>query len=190
MVPITYRHGVNSTEENRVVLKQYHFYISDDRCHGLDFVQHSFQLFYKHLEDNNIQMELHWIWFDGCAGQFKNSCVFQWLCILHKRHKMPHIWNYFENGHRKWKHDGAGACIKTALHKQEMKFTTITLIPDANTIVAWCSSVIGQGARRREEQSSQKEHVHRYFWEVVDVDRSHLYEWNVDKETLLFLLSM
>ena len=59
---------VHSTEENRVILKKYHFYISDDRCHELDFVQHSFQLFYKHLEDNNIQMEQHWIWSDGCAG--------------------------------------------------------------------------------------------------------------------------
>ena len=35
---------------------------------------------------------------------------------------------------------------------------------------------MGQGARRKEDQSSQKEHVHRYFWEVVDVDQSHLYE--------------
>ena len=47
-------HGADSTEENRVILKEYHFYISDDRCHELDFVQHNFQLFYKHLEDNNI----------------------------------------------------------------------------------------------------------------------------------------
>ena len=54
MVHITYRHGADSTEENRVLLKEYHFYISDDRCHDLDFVQHGFQLFYKHLEDNNI----------------------------------------------------------------------------------------------------------------------------------------
>ena len=57
MVHITYRHGVDSTEENRVILKEYHFYISDDRCHDLAFVQHNFQLFYNHLEDNNIQME-------------------------------------------------------------------------------------------------------------------------------------
>ena len=99
IVHITYRHGADSTKENKVILKEYHFYISDDRCHDLAFVQHSFQLFYKHMEDNNIQMEQHWIWSDGCVGQFKNSRVFQWLCILHKRHKVPHIWNYFETGH-------------------------------------------------------------------------------------------
>ena len=41
MVHITYRHGEDSTEEKRVILKEYHFYISDDMCHDLDFVQHS-----------------------------------------------------------------------------------------------------------------------------------------------------
>ena len=30
MVHITYRHGLNSSEEQREILKEYHFYISDD----------------------------------------------------------------------------------------------------------------------------------------------------------------
>ena len=63
--------------------------------------------------------------------------------IFHKRHKVPHIWNYFETRHGKGEHDGAGTCIKTALRSQEMKFTTISLIRDAKTIVAWCSLVMG-----------------------------------------------
>ena len=88
-------------------------------------------------------MEQHWIFSDGCAGQFKNSCVFQWLCILHKRHNVPHIWNHFETEQRKGEHDGVGACIKTALHRQEMKFRTISLTQYADTIVTWCSSVMG-----------------------------------------------
>ena len=75
MAHITYRHGEDSTKENRVILKESQFYISDDRCHDLAFVQHNFQLFYKHLEDNNIQMEQHWIWSDGCAVS-SNGCVF------------------------------------------------------------------------------------------------------------------
>ena len=131
-------------------------------------------------------MEQHSIWSNGCAEKFKNSCVFQWLCILHKRHKVPHIWNYFETGHGKGEHDGAGACIKIALRRQEMKFTTISLMWDAKTIVAWCSSVMGQGARRKEDQSSQKAQVHRYFWEVVDVDLSHLYECKTIQGTHAF----
>ena len=54
MVHITYRHGADCTKENRVILKEYHFYISDDNCHDLDFSQHRFQLFYNHLKDNKI----------------------------------------------------------------------------------------------------------------------------------------
>ena len=45
---------------------------------------------------------------------------------------------------------------------------------------------MGQGARRQEDQSSQKAHVHRYFWEVVDVDRSQLYECKTVQGTRAF----
>ena len=41
MVHVTCRHGADSTEEKRVILKEYHFYISHDTCHDLDFVQHN-----------------------------------------------------------------------------------------------------------------------------------------------------
>ena len=54
MVHNTYRHGADNTEEKRVILKEYYFYISDDRCHDLDFVQNGFQLLYNHLKDKNI----------------------------------------------------------------------------------------------------------------------------------------
>ena len=73
-------------------------------------------------------MEQHWIWSDGYAGKLNNAHVFQWLRILHMRHKLPHIWNYFETEHGKGEHDGVGACIKIALCRKEMKFTTISLI--------------------------------------------------------------
>ena len=131
-------------------------------------------------------MEQHWISYDSCVGQFKKPHVFQWLCILHKRHNVPHIWNYFEIEHEKGEHDGVGACIKTALSRKEIKFTTILLIRDAKTIVSWCSSVMGQRARRQEDQSSQKAHLHRYFWEVVDVDRSILYDCKTVQGTHAF----
>ena len=128
-------------------------------CHDLAFVQHSFQFLYKHLEDNNIQMKQHWIWYDGCEGQFKNPYVFQWLCIIHKRHKVTHIWNYFETGHGKGEHDGVGACIKTALCRKEMKFITIFLIQDAKTIIAWCSLVMG-----RELEGKKTNHLKKHMY--------------------------
>ena len=162
MVHITYRHGPDSTEEKRVIVKESHFYISDDRTHDIHYVQHCFKLFYDHVIAMDIPFYRHLIWSDGCAGQFKNARVFLWLCSLHIKYKVPHIWNYFETGHGKGEHDGAGACIKTALRREEMKFTGARL-RDAASIVKWCASVMG-------EQATRKSLVRRIFWEVTNVD--------------------
>ena len=94
-----------------------------------------FQLFYNKLEDNNIEMELYWIWSDGYARQLKNSHVFQWLCIFHKRNRVPHIWNYFETRHGKGEHDAEGASINIALHKKEMKFKNYLSFEMQNTLL-------------------------------------------------------
>jgi hypothetical protein len=128
MVHITYMNGLDSTEQNKFILKEYHLYIRNDRCHELSFVQHCFQLFYNHLKEKNIHMDQHWIWSDGCIGQFKNANVFQWLCMFHKTLKVPHIWKFFESGKEKGEHYGVGACIKRELHGKEMKFITSSLI--------------------------------------------------------------
>ena len=40
MEHITYRHGPDSKEEKHVILKECHFYISDDRTHDIHYVQH------------------------------------------------------------------------------------------------------------------------------------------------------
>ena len=118
MVHITYKHGLDNDEENPVILKEYHFYISDDWCHDLAYAQHCFKFFYNHLKEKNIQMDQHWIWLYCCTGQLKNARVFQWLCMLDKQMKVQHICNYFESGNGKWEHDGEGTCIKIALHKK------------------------------------------------------------------------
>ena len=68
MVHITYKHGPYSTEYNRMILKENHFYISDDRTHDFHYVQHFFQLFYDRLITGVIPFHQHWIWLDGCAG--------------------------------------------------------------------------------------------------------------------------
>ena len=108
-------------------------------------------------------MDQHWIWSDGCEGQFKISHVFQWLCILHKKVKLPDVWNYFESLNRKQEHGGVGACIKRELCKKEMNFTTNSLIRDEKSIFEWSSSVMGEGTRTLEDQLPRKGHVHRYF---------------------------
>ena len=69
-------------------------------------------LLYDHMIAMDIPFYRHFIWSDGCAGEFKNARLFEWLCLLHIKYKVPHVWNYFETGHGKGEHDGAGACIK------------------------------------------------------------------------------
>ena len=64
-----------------------------------------------------------------------------------------------------------------------MKFTNVSIIQDAKSIIEWCSSTMGEGARMQEDQSTRKAHVHRLFWEVVDVNRSQLYECKTIKGT-------
>ena len=39
MVHITYRHGQDSNQEKRVILKKRHFYISDNQTHDIHYVQ-------------------------------------------------------------------------------------------------------------------------------------------------------
>ena len=61
MVHITYRHGLDSNEEKCVILKESHFYISDDRTHDIHYVQHCFKLFYDHVIAMDIPFYCHFI---------------------------------------------------------------------------------------------------------------------------------
>ena len=143
-----YRHGLDNNEDKRMILKESHFYISDDRTHCIHYVQHCFNLLYDHVIAMEIPFYRYLIWSDGCAGQFKNACVFQWLWFLHIQYKVPHIWNYFEIDHGKVEHDGTSACIKNALRREEMKFTGAHLRDDAS-IVKWCAFMMGEKATRK-----------------------------------------
>ena len=64
--------------------------------------------------------------------------------VSQKTQGMTHL-NYFESGNGKGEHDGVGACIKRALRRKEMKFTTTSIIQDVKSIVEWCSLVMGEG---------------------------------------------
>ena len=57
MVHITYRHGPESSINNMIIQKETHFYISDDICHDLHYVQHCFRIFYDQLKEGDIQMD-------------------------------------------------------------------------------------------------------------------------------------
>ena len=54
LIHILFRHAeqnvdhIESTSENRHIIKEYHFYISDDRTHDTCFVQHCLEKFMIH----------------------------------------------------------------------------------------------------------------------------------------------
>ena len=76
--------GRDSTPQSRVVIKEYHFYVSDDRERDTLFVQHCFGLIYDSLKKNGVSFIEHWIWLDGCVGQFKSAHLFYCSSHLHK----------------------------------------------------------------------------------------------------------
>ena len=142
-VHVLYRHAqhnvddIESTNDNRHVIKEYHFYISDDRMHDTHYVQHCFDIIYDSLKTRGILINEHWIWSDGCAGQFKSSRSFFWLCRLQRKTNIKHHWNFFETGHGKGEHDGAGACVKRALRRHQMSHSADRFV-SADQVVQWC----------------------------------------------------
>ena len=67
------------------------------------------------------------------------------------------FWNFIEVGHGKGEHDGAGACVKRALSREELKYKGGTILENVETIVQWCNSSMGLG-------NTCKSMVSRYFW--------------------------
>ena len=99
---VLYRHAkhnvddIESTNDNRHVIKEYHFYISDDCTHDIHYAQHCFDIIYGSLKKHGVVMNEHWIWLDGCVGKFKSSRSFFWLCLLHKKTNIKHRWIFFK----------------------------------------------------------------------------------------------
>ena len=49
-VHIVYRHAPDSTKEDQKILREYHFYMSDNKLHSSGFVQYYFKVFYNNLK--------------------------------------------------------------------------------------------------------------------------------------------
>ena len=96
--------------------------------------------------------------------------------MLHKTYNVPHIWNYFETGHDKGELDEADACMKTALQREEMRFTRNPHIKDAKSIVQWCSATMS-------DRTSVVGRPVKNFCHVVDIDRSRSYSCSIVQGT-------
>jgi hypothetical protein len=83
------------------------------------------------------------------------------LSRTHKKSNVQHIWSFFEAGHGKGEHDGAGACVKRALCREQLKFEENAKFKDARAIVEWCKTSLSTG-------SSQNSTIRRFFWLVEE----------------------
>ncbi len=62
------------------ILKEFHYYISDDNTHDSLFVQHVLSLHWDYLKAKGCYPKHHVIWSDGCSTQFK--CARTWYFIV------------------------------------------------------------------------------------------------------------
>lgn len=56
---------------------------------------------------------------------------------MHRISGFQHMWNFSKVKHGKGEHDGAGACIKSALAREELKYKDSVNLTDARSIVEW-----------------------------------------------------
>lgn len=94
------------------VVKETHFYISNDKTHGTLFVQHCFLKHWECLQSMGVTPTRHAVWSDGCASQFKGATSIYFVS------RYPALtggcgmtWNYFGTSQGKGKCDGGGAVI-------------------------------------------------------------------------------
>ena len=72
---VTYTHAqfevdeIESSDENEhIIIKEVHFYISDDRVHDRSYVTHCFVMFFEDLRNHGINVSKKWIWSNGYVG--------------------------------------------------------------------------------------------------------------------------
>lgn len=87
------------------------------------------------MASRGISFRQHIVWLDNYASKFNNSRMSYWLSRMHKLTAIQHMWNFSEAGHEKGEHDGARACIKRALAREELKYKGNANLKDAKSIV-------------------------------------------------------
>jgi hypothetical protein len=110
------------------VIKELHYYISNDTYHDILFVQHCSIMHWKFLSDQGCIPTNHIVWSDGCYGQFKSSrswCFLSRYPSLTTPESCPYgcqmIWNFFMIRHRKGEMDGFGTLLKREIKKEQIK---------------------------------------------------------------------
>eukprot|EP00854_Cymbomonas_tetramitiformis_P019498 gene19498-biopygen20125 len=107
-----------STAENPVIVKDYLYFISDDRRHDHRFIPHMREVIVNDYFVGRGMAKPNFIheWADGCAGQ--NKCAAGFADVGNSKQAwslgIPCQRNFFETAHAKGEQDGAGAHVKHA----------------------------------------------------------------------------
>lgn len=184
LVHLTYRWNPNfdenTLEQGPKIIKELHYYVSDDNSHDTLFVQHALQLHWKHVLNQGFVPRQHIVWSDGCSGQFKSARAWNFVTkypSLTKASNLPlgceMVWNFFATGHGKGEVDGAGALLKREVRVEQIKPNSVRL-QNAQEVVEFLRS---QANRAHAAHKNIRVHVNNFFHEIgkSDVDRSQLY---------------
>ena len=109
-------------------------------------------------------MTQRWIWSDGCGAEIKSARQFLWLWHWHRATSVSVMWSFFDTGHGKGEHDGAGACVKRALPRYQLQHDSVRL-RDVQHVSDWCREHIGTSAASSFRRRDAGE-VSRWFWTV------------------------
>lgn len=75
MVVITYSYNPTYSPcvQMSRLIKEVHYFISNDNEHDTLNVQHCFMLLWEHMKQLGYFPFQHIVWLDGCSSQFKSS---------------------------------------------------------------------------------------------------------------------
>jgi hypothetical protein len=70
LVHITYQVNPDYTKDGNEprIIKESHFWVSNNKEHDTMFVQKCFKMHWKWLADGGVQPRQHWVFSDGCAA--------------------------------------------------------------------------------------------------------------------------
>ena len=164
------------------LLTEYHFYISDDKSHDNQFVQHCFSLHQDFLiQQGSPFLAEHIVFSDGCATQFKCAKNLYFMArypSLTCSNDLPSgctmQWNWFGSGHGKGRWDGAGAHVKQALRAEQVKPLGCRLHGATDVVQFLCT----QMTREYAGYSGARRSVHRYFYDVTEVEVNLMASFN------------
>lgn len=155
------------------LLKEVHYYISDDKQHDSLFVQHAFMLHWGYLKSEGFEPANHIVWSDGCSGQFKSARAWYFISrfpSLTVSAKLPEgcqmCWNYFASGHGKGEVDGAGALLKRKLYKEQIK-PNARQLQSASQVVRFLQE---ESNKYYAGRPGERRRITKFFWEIKEGD--------------------